>query len=83
MTSSAIIAILPMFAIYQTLGIYDTYLGMAIIYQVHVLPFSIWMLRSFLEEIPKEIDDAAIIDGSGPIQAIFKIYLPLTKFLIS
>ena len=69
--------VLPMFAIYQTLGIYDTYLGMAIIYQVHVLPFSIWMLRSFLEEIPKEIDDAAIIDGCGPIQAIIKIYLPL------
>ena len=69
--------VLPMFTIYQTLGIYDTYLGMAIIYQVHVLPFSIWMLRSFLEEIPKEIDDAAIIDGCGPMQAIFKIYLPL------
>ena len=55
----------------------DRYLGMAIIYQVHVLPFSIWMLRSFLEEIPKEIDDAAIIDGCGPLQAIFRIYLPL------
>ena len=69
--------VLPMFAIYQTIGIYDTYLGMAIIYQVHVLPFSIWMLRSFLEEIPKEIDDAAYIDGCNPIQAIYKIYLPL------
>ena len=69
--------VLPMFTIYQTIGIYDTYVGMAIIYQVHVLPFSIWMLRSFLDEIPKEIDDAAIIDGCGPIQAIFKIYLPL------
>ena len=74
---SEFLFVLPMFTIYQTLGIYDTYLGMAIIYQVHVLPFSIWMLRSFLEEIPKEIDDAAIIDGCGPIQAIFKIYLPL------
>tara|TARA_B100001287_G_scaffold21553_1_gene15836 strand:+ start:883 stop:1713 length:831 start_codon:yes stop_codon:yes gene_type:complete len=69
--------VLPMFAIYQTIGIYDTYLGMAIIYQVHVLPFSIWMLRSFLEEIPKEIDDAAVIDGCSPLQAIYKIYLPL------
>tara|TARA_B100001741_G_scaffold312630_1_gene316431 strand:+ start:378 stop:1208 length:831 start_codon:yes stop_codon:yes gene_type:complete len=69
--------VLPMFTIYQTIGIYDTYVGMAIIYQVHVLPFSIWMLRSFLDEIPKEIDDAAIIDGCGPLQAIFKIYLPL------
>ena len=69
--------VLPMFTIYQTIGLYQTYLGMAIIYQVHVLPFSIWMLRSFLEEIPKEIDDAAIIDGCGPLQAIFRIYLPL------
>jgi len=69
--------VLPMFTIYQTIGLYDTYLGMAIIYQVHVLPFSIWMLRSFLEEIPKEIDDAAIIDGCSPLQAIFRIYLPL------
>ena len=69
--------VLPMFTIYQTIGIYDTYLGMALIYQVHVLPFSIWMLRSFLEEIPKEIDDAAIIDGCNPLQAIYRIYLPL------
>ena len=69
--------VLPMFAIYQTIGIYDTYLGMALIYQVHVLPFSIWMLRSFLEEIPKEIDDAAYIDGCNSFQAIYKIYLPL------
>ena len=69
--------VLPMFTIYQTIAIYDTYLGMAIIYQVHVLPFSIWMLRSFLEEIPKEIDDAAIIDGCNPLQAIYRIYLPL------
>ena len=69
--------VLPMFAIYQSIGIYDTYIGMALIYQVHVLPFSIWMLRSFLEEIPKEIDDAAYLDGCNPFQAIYKIYLPL------
>ena len=69
--------VLPMFAIYQSIGIYDTYIGMALIYQVHVLPFSIWMLRSFLEEIPKEIDDAAYLDACNPFQAIYKIYLPL------
>ena len=69
--------VLPMFTIYQTIGIYDTYVGMAIIYQVHVLPFSIWMLRSFLDEIPKEIDDAALIDGCSPFQTIYKIYIPL------
>ena len=55
--------VLPMYSIYQTMGLYDTHFGLALMYQVHALPFSIWMLRSFLEEIPKEIDDAALIDG--------------------
>ncbi|MBG56236.1 MAG: hypothetical protein CL935_03805 [Deltaproteobacteria bacterium] len=69
--------VLPMYSIYQTMGLYDTHFGLALMYQVHVLPFSIWMLRSFLEEIPKEIDDAALIDGCSPFQTIYKIYFPL------
>ena len=56
--------VLPMYSIYQSLGIYDTHFGLALMYQVHVLPFSIWMLRSFFDEIPSEIDDAALIDLS-------------------
>ena len=58
--------VLPMYSIYQSLGIYDTHFGLALMYQVHVLPFSIWMLRSFFDEIPSEIDDAALIDGCRP-----------------
>lgn len=69
--------VLPMYSIYQTMGLYDTHFGLALMYQVHALPFSIWMLRSFLEEIPKEIDDAALIDGCSPLQMIYKIYIPL------
>ena len=59
------------------MGLYDTHFGLALMYQVHALPFSIWMLRSFFEEIPKEIDDAALIDGCSPLQMIYKIYIPL------
>ena len=69
--------VLPMYSIYQTMGLYDTHFGLALMYQVRALPFSIWMLRSFLEEIPKEIDDAALIDGCSPLQMIYKIYIPL------
>ena len=69
--------VLPMYSIYQTMGLYDTHFGLALMYQVHALPFSIWMLRSFFEEIPKEIDDAALIDGCSPLQMIYKIYIPL------
>ena len=69
--------VLPMYSIYQTMGLYDTHFGLALMYQVHALPFSIWMLRSFFEEIPKEIDDAALFDGCSPLQMIYKIYIPL------
>ena len=69
--------VLPMYSIYQTMGLYVTHFGLALMYQVHALPFSIWMLRSFFEEIPKEIDDAALIDGCSPLQMIYKIYIPL------
>ena len=69
--------VLPMYSIYQSLGIYDTHFGLALMYQVHVLPFSIWMLRSFFDEIPSEIDDAALIDGCRPLTTLFKIYVPI------
>ena len=69
--------IIPMFGIYQTLGFYDAHFGLALMYQVHVLPFSIWMLRSFLDEIPKDIDDAATMDGCNAFGTLYKIYLPL------
>ena len=69
--------VLPMYSIYQLLGIYDTHFGLALMYQVHVLPFSIWMLRSFFDEIPSEIDDAALIDGCRPLTTLFKIYVPI------
>ena len=69
--------IIPMYGIYQTLGFYDAHFGLALMYQVHVLPFSIWMLRSFLDEIPRDIDDAATMDGCNAFETLYKIYLPL------
>lgn len=69
--------IIPMYGIYQKLGFYDAHFGLALMYQVHVLPFSIWMLRSFLDEVPKEIDDAATMDGCNAFETLYKIYLPL------
>ena len=69
--------IIPMYGIYQTLGFYDAHFGLALMYQVHVLPFSICMLRSFLDEIPKDIDDAATMDGCNAFGTLYKIYLPL------
>jgi multiple sugar transport system permease protein len=70
--------IIPMYVLYQKLGLYDTQIGLALVYQVFVLPFVIWLLRGFLNDVPAELEDAARIDGCSRLQALFKVYLPLT-----
>ena len=70
--------VLPMFSIYQWTGLYDTYLGLALMYQVHVLPLSIWLLSSFFREINPAIDEAARIEGCSHWQILTRIYIPCT-----
>jgi multiple sugar transport system permease protein len=70
--------IIPMYVLYQRLGLYDTQLGLALVYQVFVLPFAIWLLRGFFEDVPVELEDAARIDGCSRFQTLRSIYLPLT-----
>ena len=70
--------VLPMFSLYQWTGLYDTYLGLALMYQVHVLPLSIWLLSSFFREINPAIDEAARIEGCSHWQILTRIYIPCT-----
>ncbi len=70
--------IIPMYVLYQRLGLYDTQIGMALVYQVFVLPFTIWLLRSFFADVPIELEDAARIDGCTRFQTLRLIYFPLT-----
>ena len=70
--------IIPMYVLYQRLGLYDTQLGLALVYQVFVLPFAIWLLRGFFEDVPSELEDAALIDGCSRFQTLRLVYIPLT-----
>lgn len=70
--------VIPMYVLYQKIGLYDTRFGLALIYQVFVLPFSIWLLRSFFDEIPKELDEAARMDGCNYLQTLFYVYVPVS-----
>jgi ABC-type glycerol-3-phosphate transport system permease component len=69
---------IPMYALYQQVGLYDTRFGLALVYQVFVLPFTVWLLRSFFEEVPDELDDAALMDGCGPLRTLWYVYIPVT-----
>jgi multiple sugar transport system permease protein len=70
--------IVPMYVLYQTLGLYDTHVGLALAYQVAVLPFAIWLIRGFFKEVPVELEDAARCDGLGGLGLLWYVYVPLS-----
>jgi multiple sugar transport system permease protein len=70
--------IIPMYVLYQRINLYDTQIGLALVYQVFLLPFSIWLLRGFFQDVPVELEDAARIDGCSRFQTLRTIYVPLT-----
>jgi len=69
--------ILPLYVIYQKLQLYNTYIGLILVYQLISLPLLIWMMRSYFEEIPIAIEQAARTDGYSWFGAFFKLILPL------
>jgi multiple sugar transport system permease protein len=72
----AVVVTIPLFLMYRNLGLHDTHLGMIILYTVFNLSFSVWLLKGFIDEIPKEYEEAALVDGYTRMQAFFKIVLP-------
>jgi len=72
----AVVITIPIFMMYTDLGLHDTHLGMIILYTVVNLSLSVWLLRSFIDEIPPQYEEAAMVDGYTRIQAIGRIVLP-------
>ena len=74
-----IAVVVPMVALFSMLRLSDTYGGMILAYTAFTLPFSIWMIRSFIEEIPEELEGAAMVHGMGQFRAFLTVTLPLVK----
>lgn len=74
-----ILVVLPLFMIYQRIGLYDTYTGLIWVYQLITMPLIIWVLRGYFEDIPIEIEHAAQIDGYTWWQVFLKKLLPLIR----
>jgi multiple sugar transport system permease protein/raffinose/stachyose/melibiose transport system permease protein/trehalose/maltose transport system permease protein len=70
--------ILPLFITLRVLGLVNTYWGLILVYMIITLPLSVWMLTSYFRAIPKELDEAAIIDGASRLGVLFRITLPLS-----
>ena len=72
-------AVVPTIWVLQGLGLFKTLHGMILIEVAYGLSFCILLFRAFIASIPKELDEAAVIDGAGPIRLFFQIILPLLK----
>jgi multiple sugar transport system permease protein len=66
----------PLHRLFATLGLANTYLGLAIIHTVLQLPFSVYLMRNSFEAAPKELAEAAVMDGAGSFQILWWIFLP-------
>jgi multiple sugar transport system permease protein len=67
----------PYFKMLSTVKLYNTYPGLILAFTAITLPFSTWMLKGFIDSVPEELDDAALIDGCTPLSAYLKVIMPL------
>src|SRR4051794_38322476 len=66
-----------MFELVSWLGIYNNLLALTLSYMIFTLPFTVWVLTTFMRELPKELEEAAIVDGAKPWTIVTKVFLPL------
>ncbi|NWF28354.1 carbohydrate ABC transporter permease [Streptomyces sp. PKU-EA00015] len=71
--------IIPLFVLYQQLGLFDTYLGMVWVLQLVTLPLIVWIMRSYFSDLSPELEQAALLDGYSRKQAYLTVALPLVK----
>ena len=67
---------IPIYLMYRELGLSDTKLGMILLYTAVNVSLAVWLLKGFIDEIPREYEDAAMVDGYTRLQAFFKVVLP-------
>jgi multiple sugar transport system permease protein len=73
----AISLIIPIFLLVRRLHLYDTYLALILVHTVFLLPYTIWMLKTFFERIPKSLESAARMDGCSRLGALFRVIIPI------
>ena len=71
-----VVVTIPIFLMYRSLGLFDTHFGLILLYTAFNLSFAVWLLKGFIDEIPKEYEEAALVDGYTRLQAFRKIVLP-------
>lgn len=66
-----------LFEVIRWLGLYNNLLGLILAYMIFTLPFTVWVLTTFMRELPKELEEAAVVDGASPWIVLTRVFLPL------
>lgn len=72
-----IVVILPIYILFSQLRLMDTHVGVILAHSIINVPFSVWMLRGFFKEIPRDLDDAAMVDGASSLRILFNVLVPI------
>ncbi|MCK5796706.1 MAG: ABC transporter permease subunit, partial [Deltaproteobacteria bacterium] len=75
----ATLLLIPLYIILSKLGLLNSVIGLILVYSTTAIPFCVWMLKGYFDTIPKEIEDAALIDGASRIRIFYAIVLPLAR----
>lgn len=74
-----IVVVFPLFLLYVWLGWVDTYHGLILLYTAFNLPYVIWMMRGYIEDIPAELEESALVDGCTRWQVLYKVIFPMAR----
>jgi multiple sugar transport system permease protein len=75
----SIVIVFPVFLLYVALGWVDTHHGLIVLYTAFSLPYVIWMMRGYIQEIPRELEEAALVDGASRLQVLVRVVLPVAR----
>ena len=67
----------PYFKLLSAVGLYNSYLGLILAFTTITLPFSVWMMKGFIDTVPEEMDQAALVDGCTPLSAFVRVVMPV------
>ena len=70
---------IPVMIMWAYLGMIDTWWGLSLIYTIVTLPFSFWLMKTFFDEVPLEIEEAALVEGCSRFRVFWKVTLPMVK----
>lgn len=71
-----VVVVIPIYLMYSAIGLRDTHFGLILLYTTFNVSFAVWLMKGFIDEIPKEYEDAALVDGYTRFQTFMKVVLP-------